>query len=37
MSAHVLFNLVNFWGKVTKCEAYRAFPQQVNKFNKTGA
>ena len=34
MSAHVLLNLLDELGKKIKCEA---FPNEFNKFNKSGA
>ena len=41
MSAHVLLNLLNEWGKEVKCEAgqafYLFFCNEFNKFNNTGA
>ena len=34
MSAHVLLNLLNSWGKVINCEAHRAFDHFRNEFDK---
>ena len=41
MSAHVLLNILNEFGKAIKCEVCRAFyiflRNEFNKFNKIGA
>ena len=41
MGAHVLLNLLNEMGKKIRCEAMPSilsvFPNEVNKFNNTGA
>ena len=38
MSAHVLLNLLNEFGKRVRCEAFLSvFPNEFNKFSDTGA